>query len=595
MELSQTSAIDKIKSPTNKANIQSVKDAESQLRVFTEEMKEHELKREHYWGKFLSTMKERSHKKYKRVLQFARYPLPVVDISDSILTDFFKVFDGKNRFFNVEGDRNIEVLNEWISQNTPDKWIQENAMKVYKNKPNSFVVVDVDAEGKPYLILIDSERLIDAEFKKDGQGQLEYIVFIHSQEVVKEGKESVVKTLFSVYDDLKYYVFSKLSNQDSYNLERESLHNIGYCPARSFVSTSSNSQNKFMRRIAFSSSLSKLEDWQYFDIFRNYVDHYAPFPVTEAPKKACPNPQCNDGFISEEVIVDPINNITETKLTTCPTCQGGDHGQHVYPGTHIGIKVNANAKKDGSGVFRMIFPETDKLEYVPNKLDKIELEVRLKTVGINNMIGKEAINEMQIKGSFASMETILLRTKDELDQLYKWIVQTVGNVFYLNLNLKIEANFGTEFYLISEEDLQKRFDNAKKIGMPLEEQLNIYKQLLQTKYKGNQNKLERSIMLLDLDPFPMMSIEEVLKLLDKSVLDKFEVNLKVNFLKFISQFESENVDITQFGVNLDYSSRIDRIKKELYLYNQEMIDERGKRTENEPNPNPEPPNPPIEE
>lgn len=590
MELSQTSAIEVIKSPKNKANIQSAKEAESQLRVFTEEMKKHELEAESYWNNFLTMMKERSYKKYDRVLQFARYPLPVVDISDSILTDFFKVFDGKNRFFNVEGDRNIERLDEWIRNNDPDQWIQQESKKVYKNKPNSFVVVDIDAEGNPYLIMIDSERLIDAEFKTD-EGDLEYIAFIHSQKTEQIGEKKVVTTFYSVYDDVNFHVFSKRSNEDTVMFVSSTPHKIGYCPARSFVPTVSNSQNKFMRRVAFSTSSSKLEDWSLFDIFRNYVDHYAPFPVTEAPRKKCPNHECQDGYIPEEVIVDPAKDITKTVYKTCVTCGGADHGQHVFPGTHIGIKVSADGKNDGSGVFKMIFPDTDKLKYVPEKLDKLELEIRLKTVGLNNMIGKEAINEMQIKGSFASMETILLRTKEELDGLYKWIIKTVGKSLYQDLKLKVEANFGTEFYLISEEDLQKRYDNAKTIGLPLEEQLNIYKQLLQTKYKGNTTKLERSLMLLDLDPFPMSSTKEIADLHTKQVIDTFEFSLKVNFLNFVSQFESENVEITQFGINLEYWKRIERVKKELNLYNQLLIEERNKRKIAEP----KPPEPIIEE
>ena len=66
----------------------------------------------------------------------------------------------------------------------------------------------------------------------------------------------------------------------------------------------------------------------------------------------------------------------------------------------------------------------------------------------------EAMNQMQLKGSFASMESVLLRTKDELDKLYKWIVKTAGNLYYKNLDIRIDANFGTEFYLISEDSLR---------------------------------------------------------------------------------------------------------------------------------------------
>jgi len=566
MTLNETTAMDVIKNPKSKKEILSVKKQESQLRVFTEEMSQDELKSESYWDELLSKMKSRSNKKFERVIEFARYPLPVVQLCDSILNDYFKVFEGKNRFFNIEGDRDVETLNQWISREKPSRWIEKFAKQVFKNKPNSFAVVDRDESGNPYLVFVDSNRLVDAVFKDD-EGNLEYIAFIHSQ----QKKDDVITTFFSVYDDATYYVFSKDSNADAIVLESSNAHGIGYCPAKSFVKTTSNQKNKFKRRIAFSSALSKLEDWTIFDIFRNYVDHYAPFPVTEAPKRKCPNPECNDGKVSEEIVDDPRSGSMKTIWTDCSACGGSDGGQHIYPGTHIGIKVQSDKSiNDGSGVFKMIFPDVDKLKYVPEKLDDIELEVRFKTVGVNN-INSEAINELQVKGSFASMESILLRTKTELDELYKWIVSTVGKLMYKDIELDVDANFGTEFYLVSEDDLQKRYKMAKDSGFPMEELLMIYTQLIETKYKGNEVKIERQKMLLQLDPLPLYSITEAVSMKDKNIIDSFDLTLKINFLNFITKFESENAPITQFGTNLEPYQRIEAIKKTLIIYTNENI------------------------
>lgn len=580
MILNEDSAMEVVRNPRHKQHIQSVKDQESQLRVFTEEMSEYELRNETYWTKLMGIMKARVEKKFDRVCQFARYPLPIVQLSDSILNDYFKVFEGKNRYFNVEGDRDIQKLEDWIEDSKLDDWIEKKARQVFKNKPNSFVVVDLDDQGSPYLVFVDSERVVDVQLK-NMDGDCDYIAFIHSQ-VSHETKVNVTTTFFSVYDDVNYYVFSKDSDSDNLIKVEEINHGIGYCPARSFIKSPSNSTNIFKRRVAFSSALSKMEDWTIFDIFRNYVDHYAPFPVTEAPERTCYNPECDNGKVSEEVVVDARSGETKTVWSDCQACGGKDEGQGTGPGTHIGIQVQEDkTMNDGSGVFRMIYPESDKLKYVPEKLDDIELEIRYKTVGLNNLMSNEAFNEMQVKGSFASMESVLLRVKTELDVLYKWIVSTVGEIFYKDLFLNVEANFGTEFYLVSEDDLQNRYDNAKKIGLPLVEQLNIYKQLIQTKYKGNTNKTSRELMLLDLDPFPMYSLDECIVLKRESVLDDFQLSFKVNFLKFISKFEFENIEITQFGKNLEYEQRIDLIEKTLHLYNQELIDDKNAR--NNPN------------
>ena len=569
MTLDETTAIKTIKSPRSAKKIEAVKDQESQLRVMTESMSQSELTGERYWTNLMATMEKRSDKKFGRVKEFIRYPLPVGELSDSILDDFYRVFDGKNRYFNTTGDRDITRLEEWIREETPEEWIEKQARQVFKNKPNSFVVIDQTEDGSPYMIFVDSTRLIDAVFKSK-EGDLEYITFIHSQEPMED--PTVILTYYSVYDSENYYVFSKQSNQDEYTKVSARSHGIGYCPAKSFIKTPSNSKNNFKRSVAFTNSLSKLEDWTMFDVFRNYVDYYAPFPVTEAPKNKCPNPECQDGKVSEEILDGNQAGATRTRWTTCKACDGVDGGQHIFPGTHIGIRVQRDKDvNDGSGVFKMIFPDTAQMKYVPEKLQDLELDIRHKTVGINTLMANEAFNELQVKGSFATMESILLRTKTELDELYKWIVNTIGRLYYTDLDANVEANFGTEFYLVSEEDLQKRYKEAKATGLPMDELLMIYIQLIETKYKGNTNKINHQKMLLQLDPYPLFSTKEMFEMKDKGIIDDVDLSLKVNFLNFISKFENENVPITQFGLNLELYQRIDKIRETLNIYNNETI------------------------
>lgn len=581
MILDEQTAKDVIKNPRSSKEINSVKKQESQFRVFTEDMSDDELKGETYWNNLMVQMKKRSNKKFDRVIEFARYPLPVVQLSDSILNEYYRVFDGKNRYFNVNGDRDIHLLDEWIVKNQPEKWIEMHGRQVFKNKPNSFVVVDRNTtNGNPSLIYVDSERLVDAVFK-DQEGNLEYICFIHSKKK-HETKSKVITTFYSVYDDLKYYVFSKDSDSDSYIKVIDVEHGVGYCPAKSFIKTPSNSKNFFKRRIAFTSALSKMEDWTMFDIFRNYVDYYAPFPVTEAPRKKCANDLCKSGKV-EEVIEDPKTGDSTSTWSVCPACEGvADGGQHIMPGTNIGIKVQSDkSANDGSGVFKMIFPETDKMKYIPEKLDDMEVEIRHKTIGINNLTTNEAMNELQVKGSFASMESVLIRVKDELDVVYKWVVKTAGLLIYTDLDASVEANFGTEFYLINEEDLQKRYKEAKSIGLPMEELLMIYTQLIETKYKGNNEKIERQKMILQLDPLPLYSNSEVIEMKEKNIIDSFDLSLKMNFLNFITKFENENAPVTEFGMNLDPWKRIEKIRETLNIYNNETIQSKQLRASNE--------------
>lgn len=570
MRLSQLQAKQLISQPKSSKFIKSVKLYESALRVFTEELDDSELKNEIYWTELTSKMKTRIDIKLERVSQFMRFPLPIVQITDSILNDYFKVFEGKNRFFNVSASRDISTLKRWLSEKRPEEWIETQAREVLKNKPCSFVVIDRMQNGEPYLLNIDSERLIDVDVMNK-EGQCGYIIFIHSIETnTEDTSEQLVN--YSVYDDTMYRVFQKSSKSDVFTLISENPHNVGYCPARLFVETPSNSKNPLKRRVSFGPSISKLEDWTIFDIFRNYVDHYVPFPVTESPIKKCSNTRCKGGKVAEEEIVNAATGQKRTKWTTCQVCGGKDKSRFIGPGSHIGIKLQADkTKEDGSGKFKMHFPETDKMKYVPEKLDALELEIKYKTVGVSNVLTKEAVNEKQVKGSFASMESVLMRNKTQLDNIYKWIVSTVSRLYYRNITVSIEANFGTEFYLISEDELQERFKRAKENGLPKSEQIQIYEQLIETKYKGNSDKIERQKILLRLDPLPLYSEDEALEMYSKGAIDSSELNFKINFYKFVTRFEDENTVVTEFGSNLEYSNKIEIIFNTLKHYNNENI------------------------
>ncbi len=578
MILTEYKAIEILKNPQNVGFISSVKMQESQLRVFTEALEEDEVKQEPYYSKLLESIKKGSSKKFDRICDFFRYPLPIVEDSDAILNDFFKVFDGKNRYFSVNGNTDTSLLEDWIKEYNLEKWIEENIKDVWVKKPNSFVVVDVNKEGV-YLLNIDSKRLIDAKFKNK-HGQLDYIAFIHSVEKLENS--DIVQTRYSVYDDENYYVFYKNSNSDSYILLSHEKHSIGYCPGHSFIKDSVTDRNLFKRSVAFSKSLARLEDYTKFDVYNNYLDHYAPFPVTEAPFNPCQNQDCVDGKVSEQIVLDVRTGKTKQVYNDCSVCNGGkDEGKFIMPGTHLGIKVSHQQGKDGSGVFKMHFPETDKLKYVPEKLDKLLLHIKNSVVGVNGMMSKEAVNELQAKGGFEAMEAVILRNKRVLEYIYKWTAETVGRVLYKNPSLVIEANYGTKWYLSSEEELQERYNKAKDYGLPPEEVINIYKELINTKYQGNNYKVQRELMLVDLDPFPIYSVDDCIKMKKESVLDDFQLSLKVNFFKFISKFEDENTDITRFGINLEYSKRLAIIEKTIYLYNTNLIELKNVR--NNPN------------
>ena len=62
MILNEITVVDVLQNPKSSSQINSVKLQESQLRVFTEELSENEIKSELYWNEFKTKMATRSEK-----------------------------------------------------------------------------------------------------------------------------------------------------------------------------------------------------------------------------------------------------------------------------------------------------------------------------------------------------------------------------------------------------------------------------------------------------------------------------------------------------------------------------------------------------
>ncbi|MDB0602159.1 hypothetical protein PL373_13575 [Tenacibaculum maritimum] len=567
MKLSESQIKKILENPKLKKEINEGKKYESRLRVFTEPKYLDDLKNEAGWKEVTSFLDNIfSTERSKRIKQYISYPLSSVDITESILTDLYKVFDARNTFFDFELTKSNggDKLKTSIARINPVKWIEEKGKEVLKNKPNTVVVIDKDKDGNPYLLSIENDRIIDCSINTDST--LNYIAFTHSIEILDDGK-TIKRVAF--YDEQAYRVF--IVDDGEYKEEINIPHNAGVCPARMFISDKFNSKDEFNRKIPFTSTLSKIKEWQLFDVYNFYVKHYGAFPIIERVEDICDVEGCHSGVIEEShTYYEGDVEKYGTKYIDCPACS---KKELLGPGVVIDIPAKQTKDDpDSAGVFRMISPDTTSLEFTKTDLNDLEKNIKLKTVGIDSILNKEAINEMQVKGSFESRENVLLKIKSNFDELYKWIVQTVAKLQSgAKTDVKVHANFGTEFYLLSELELQEKYENAKKIGLPIEEVDMIYEQLIATKYKGNPSKITKLELIKLLDPLPHESVPEALEKMNLGLITEQEFFLKGRLISFLNRFEIENTPLVEFGKDLELHKRLQKIKEILNKYSDEYI------------------------
>lgn len=583
MKLSETQIKELLQKPRLSLEIQKGRRYESRLRIFTESKFKEDIEKEQAWKEYLGYMENALDKqRFDRICSFIMYPLPVVDITKSNLSELYKVFDSKNAYFHFEAEnQNLDrVLRSTVQKMNVVDWITRNGKKVIKNKPNSIVVIDKNDKGEPYLLLVDNDRLIDCFVLENGQ--LEYVAFHHST-VESESGEREVRV--SVYDDEFYRVFLK-TKEGSFVLDSEEAHSAGITPAKMFIDNKMNEDDCFNRKSPLTNSVSKLQEWSQFDTYKVYTDHYGPFPVTEIPESDCGVEGCESGVVYEDegYIIHQGTKFeektTRKKYYPCPSCSTK---KALGPGTVITIpSITDKNVPSPSGQFKFISPDITSLNYLKDKLNYIEQEIKSRVVGIDSMIENQAINKDQVNGSFQSRQNVLIELKKSFDELYTWVIQTTAKIVVEGAVVAAHGNFGTEYYLVSYEDWQKRYEKAKTTGMPESELDMIYRQMVETKYKGNPSKLTRMEIMRLIDPLPHCSYEQAVSRQEKGVIRIDDLLLKGRFISFVDRFELEQAPLVEFGKHLEMKVRINKIKEILNKYTDEAKKESAGNGYSEP-------------
>lgn len=577
MKLSESQIIDLIKKKPNNGSIKTGLEYESRLRVSTEPLFYSSISKESGYRELLGIMENTLHPdKFKRTLSFFNYPLPIVNITKDVLGDIYRVFDSRNANFNIDYGSNPtleQAAEELLTTINVRNYIEKEGKKVLRNKPNTFVVVDKDMEGNPYLLTVCNEDLIGLEWKDKECTKLKYIIFNHSITTNEEGKE--VKRI-AFYDDEFYRVITDIKGNLS--LELEVPHNLGYCPATPFLYAKLNSVESFNRYNPLSSALSTIANWTLFDVYLRYAEYYGVFPIVEMAKPTCDNPDCEDGWVSY-----PLENSDEmSKPIECDSCK---KSKIIGAGSVVLVDAAEHSdEKDHSGIFKFISPPIENIKFEGDKQKEREVSIKENTKGFAAPSDKEAMNIEHIRALMEGAKKPLLFISMQLNILHKWVVKTLIKLEF-DVNVDVHANYGTEWFLLTEAEIQKLFENSKMAGLPETELDEIYKLLIETKYKNNPHLVQKMLIENNINPAPYLSLKECIENFKIGVMTQQDLAVKANYTALLKRFERENGSIVEFGRDaiimgqMTFAQKIDRIYNELINYINENQNEQSNNTE----------------
>ena len=495
--------------------------------------------------------------KYNRFCQLLRLPVVSLEITQDIYQEYFRIFEGQNPFFSYEFSNpdNSDAFKSYLKNELKDfHFFKTIGFEQLKYQINSILVVDMpsDGEGNPYYYFIDVSKVIDV--KSDKNGTIHHLIF-----------EVDDKTI-AVYDSESYRIYKVDGTKIIGEPIVENLHGLGYCPASYFWNKNLKGSNTVEKKSPITDVLGRLDKYLIEDTFKEYADLYGTFPIITTYEELCNFEGCDNGFISEDfTYIENGTEVVKTRKTKCPAC---GESEEIGPGTIFEIPAPQTSDDPNlSNPVSVISPDTKSLEYIKQKLVEYAEIIREVTIGTRGrVLNEKQVNETQIFGSFESRQNILLNIASSFEAVHKFANDTVARLMFGDSFISSTVYYGDQFFLKSVDNLQAEYEQAKKSGEPDEEIDQIYRQILATKYKGNDERIERAWILYNLNPEPHKTVDQCRQLVADLAMDQTDFVIKSRFNTFISRFEREQTNILDFGRELDFDTKINTIYDTLKTY-----------------------------
>lgn len=561
LELNQIKEI--LTKPAKKQVIQKAKKLQQSIRFHTEtNMQQSDI----YMPtqNFLEWVKTLLPKdKFNIFLQLFKFPLSTPAVVEDVYRELERVFYSRNSSSSYQFS-DTELHEDWLNyrkqHHLVDIWKTEGWKKMQVS-PNSILVIDmptsqVTQRPEPYFYWLEIEEVIDYKLKTSTE--FEWIVFNQPQDRI------------AVFDDTSIRVFQLGKDRRISGLISSSLHGLGYCPARFFWSTQVNEKNVDLKKNPITKELSNLDWYLFFSISKQHLDLYAPYPIYSAYAANCnfenneTGDYCDGGYLRNSN--DEFKILANGQVEKCPCCS---EKRIAGPGSFLEVpvpKVDENIP-DMRNPIQITTIDKDSLTYNVDECTRLENKIIVSVVGSGGTVSeKEAINETQVAANFESKTSVLNALKTNFELAQKFVEDTICRLRYGTSFISSSISWGTEFYVFTTKELYTKYEQAKKNGAATSELDAITRQILEVEYRNNPLELQRMLILKQLEPYTHMTLDEVLKLYEKGLVNENLVKLKLNFSTFIEKFERDNINIVEFARNRTMREKIDSILKTLLSY-----------------------------
>ena len=516
--------------------------------------------------------------KFNIFLQLFKFPLPTPAVVEDVYRELERVFYSRNSSSSYQFT-DSELAEDWAnykknSLNEPEVW-KTTGWKRMQVSPNSILVVDLpqiqkSSRPEPYFYWLEIDAVIDYQLSKFDDNAFEWLIFNQPNHQI------------AVFDDTYIRVYQLNEKNEIQSLVSEASHDLGYCPARFFWSTQLNEKNKDLKKNPITKELSNLDWYLFFALSKQHLDLYASYPIYSAYEADCnfenseTGDYCDGGFLRNAKGEYKILN--DGTVERCPCCS---EKRIAGPGSFLEVPVpnQSEGVADMRNPVQITTIDKDSLDYNVSECTRLKNEIVISVVGSGGTVSeKEAINETQVTANFESKTSVLNALKTNFELAQKFIEDTICKLRYGDAFISSSISWGTEFYVFTVTELYSKYKQAKENGASNSELDAISQQILEVEYRNNPLVLQRMLILKQLEPYPHKTLDEVIKLFEKGLLDEKLVKLKINFNTLVDRFERENINIIEFASKKPLRDKINIITNKLLEY----VTEDGLTTATEP-------------
>ena len=516
--------------------------------------------------------------KFNIFLQLFKFPLPTPAVVEDVYRELERVFYSRNSSSSYQFT-DSELAEDWAnykknSLNEPEVW-KTTGWKRMQVSPNSILIVDLpqiqkSSRPEPYFYWLEIDAVVDYQLSKFDDNAFEWLIFNQPNHQI------------AVFDDTYIRVYQLNEKNEIQSLVSEASHDLGYCPARFFWSAQLNEKNKDLKKNPITKELSNLDWYLFFALSKQHLDLYAPYPIYSAYEADCnfenneTGDYCDGGFLRNAKGEYKILN--DGTVERCPCCS---EKRIAGPGSFLEVPVpnQSEGVADMRNPVQITTIDKDSLDYNVSECVRLKNEIVISVVGSGGTVSeKEAINETQVTANFESKTSVLNALKTNFELAQKFIEDTICKLRYGDAFISSSISWGTEFYVFTVVELYSKYKQAKENGASNSELDAISQQILEVEYRNNPLVLQRMLILKQLEPYPHKTLDEVIKLFEKGLLDEKLVKLKINFNTLVDRFERENINIIEFASKKPLRDKINIITNKLLEY----VTEDGLTTATEP-------------